>query len=151
MEVIDTTIQHIKMLSILMRKADKEELWATDMLMPEEALYESFEKSSIAKTMFIDDKIIGIFGVVPLQEGFGIAWFLSSTNLYKYGKTFAKVCKENRASLWGIKKGYKVLVNMVDARYKTSLNWLKWLGFNIHEAEPFGPFGLPFHKISMEV
>lgn len=151
MEVVNATKQHIKTLAILMRKADKDELWATDMLTPEEALTESFENSTIAKTMFIDGKIVGMFGTVPVQDGVGIAWFLSSTNMYKYGKAFARACRHNRDYLWGIKDGYKYLFNYVDARYKVSLNWLKWLGFEIHEAEPFGPFGAPFHRITMEV
>ncbi len=41
------------------------------------------------------------------------------------------------------------LENYVDARYKKCIRWLKWLGFVIHDAVPFGVQGLRFHKFEM--
>ena len=41
------------------------------------------------------------------------------------------------------------MFNYVDARHTDAIRWLKWLGFTLHPATPYGPFDLPFHKFTM--
>lgn len=46
---------------------------------------------------------------------------------------------------------FALLTNYVDARNAVSIRWLRWLGFEIEPAAPFGIHGLPFHRFSMRV
>ena len=46
-------------------------------------------------------------------------------------------------------KTYRVLTNYADARNTTAIRWLRWLGFNILPAIPFGLDGLPFHPFEL--
>jgi len=45
--------------------------------------------------------------------------------------------------------GYSHLENWVDARNTKAINWLRWLGFTVHDPVPFGVAGLPFHRFDM--
>lgn len=153
METIRATVAHVKEMAPIVREADKAEILAATGETPEEALLDSLERSSMAKTMLADGEIIGMFGLVPVSilSGVNVAWFISTKNLEKYKMSFARDCRKNRKKLYGLKEHCEILVNYVDARYKTSLIWLQWLGFTIYKAEPFGAEGLLFHQISMEV
>lgn len=153
METIKATIAHVKEMAPIVREADRIEIFAATGETPKEALLGSLERSSMAKTMLADGEIIGMFGLVPVSilSSVTIAWFISTDNLEKYKIAFARDCRKNRKNLYGLKTHYDILINYVDARYKTSLMWLQWLGFTIHKSEPFGVEGLPFHRISMEV
>jgi len=31
-----------------------------------------------------------------------------------------------------------------------SIAWLRWLGFEVKDAEPYGWLGMPFHRFQME-
>jgi len=46
---------------------------------------------------------------------------------------------------------YPRLVNHVDERNEASKRWLSWLGFELGEPEPHGPFGIPFRPFRLEV
>ena len=48
-----------------------------------------------------------------------------------------------------ITKDYSLLINFVDARHGVAIRWLKWLGFKVFPAKPFGPDKLPFHRFEM--
>ena len=152
-ETIIATVAHVKEMASIVREADKMEIFAASGDTPEEALIDSLERSIMAKTMLADGEIIGMFGLVPVSilGGITVAWFISTENLERYKISFARSCRKNRKKLYGLKEHCDILVNYVDARYKTSLIWLQWLGFTIHKAEPFGVEGLLFHQISMEV
>ena len=153
METIKATIAHVKKMAPIVREADRMEILAATNETPEQALLDSLERSSMAKTMLADGEIIGMFGLVPasILSGVNVAWFISTENLEKYKMSFARSCRKNRKNLYGLKEHCDILVNYVDARYKTSLIWLEWLGFTIHESESFGAHSLPFHRITMEV
>lgn len=44
---------------------------------------------------------------------------------------------------------YPILENWVDERNHVSIAWLRWLGFTIDDAAPYGLRGEPFHRFSM--
>ena len=47
--------------------------------------------------------------------------------------------------------GYTWLVNWVDDRNTCAIRWLKWMGFTIHEPEPYGVANLPFRRFDMKM
>ena len=58
-------------------------------------------------------------------------------HFYRMSKIFIK---------W-MRARFDYLENWVDARNFLSLRWLTWVGFKIGAAEPWGAFGMDFHRI----
>ena len=79
-----------------MRKADREEIRASNGSSPLEALVIPFTyKKSRSYTIIgtVKEGVIGMFGVAPTKDPeYGIAWLLSSENLFKHTKQFIKEC-----------------------------------------------------------
>jgi len=149
-EVIDTEACHIEVLANTMRLEDVEEVRASHGHTPIEAIESSVRNSTMTKAIVINGDVVGIMGVVPVAiiGGEGCPWWLSSTNLDKYKLSFIKLLKANSEKLFGIKEGYDILYNYVDARYQKSVKWLKWMGFQVStNTVPYGQEGCQFHGL----
>jgi hypothetical protein len=109
------------------RKSDREEIRASNNSTPLKALVEAFTIEnnriySIVKTE--DNSVIGMFGSAPsVEPDYGVAWMLSSEDLFKHTKQFIKECP-HWINEMGV--GYKYLYNFVDKR-----NWKHLNGFSI--------------------
>ena len=136
-EIVPATYQHAFELSTAMREEDRSEVLSLGGMTPWEALESSLDASVEAWAGLADGRVLCIFGVAPLSIlGNGlIPWMLSSTELPKHARQFARVSK-GVVAIW--KEKYPRLENLVDARYSTAVRWLKWLGFNVHPAEAIG-------------
>lgn len=143
-------MDHIKTMAPIVREADRQEVWASSQKEPEEALVESFNLATNAWTMKHGDDIVCIFGITPISllDDQMIVWLLSSVHVEKYSMPFLRAC---RSFLKVLMAKYNSMENFVDARYKESVRWLKWLGFDVSEPEPFGKLNMPFHRVKMEV
>ena len=129
-----------------MRKADREEIRASNGSSPLEALvvpftYEKSRNYTIIGT--VNEGIMGMFGVAPTKDPeYGVAWLLSSENLFKHTKQFIKECP-----YWVLQmsEGYTYIYNWVDRRNWKSLKWLQYLGFEAkEEMKQYGVGKLPF-------
>lgn len=131
-----------------MREADRVEVWAASAATPLEALTTSLQRTPAALTGMVDGLPVCMFGVSPvtLLCGRGIPWLLGSEELPRYAVPFLR---RNRAYLAAMRERYSKLTNYVDARNALSIRWLKWMEFGIMSTEPYGPFGLPFHRFEM--
>jgi RimJ/RimL family protein N-acetyltransferase len=136
-------------LTLVMRKADREEVEALSGRDPREVLVESVERSASAWAGLADGKLVCLFGVVPMSlvGVTGIPWLLGSDDVCTYGRAFLR---RNRAYVHAMLAEYPVLTNVVDARNDVSIRWLRWLGFRLGEPQPMGPHGLPFVPFRME-
>ena len=144
-QIVPTTPEHVAELARTMREADVEEVWAAAKLLPLEALQEGVQASDEPFTGLMDGKVVCIFGVAQatvLSEE-GEPWLLASDLIDETAHTFLRV---NRVYVREIKKRYSKLSNYVDERNTAAKRWLRWLGFELQPAEPYGAFGLPFHK-----
>lgn len=107
-------------------------------------------KENPDKTMtgLIDGVPVCMWGVVP--GGFlfkvGIPWMIGTVHLDTHAHTFLRRCRKPVMELFA---GYDTLFNYVDARNTRAIEWLRWCGFTVHEAEPYGLNRLPFHKFTM--
>jgi hypothetical protein len=135
--VRDSVPEDIESLSNTMREADRMEIWAQSHSTPKESLDYAFTHSDISLTVLYKDKIAAMFGVYrkSLLGDKGIVWLLSSDQVPAMTLTFAKYSKP---FIQKFLECYSVLENWVDSRYTTSLNWLKWCGFTVGEAEQCG-------------
>ena len=92
---------------------------------------------------------ICVFGVVPppsLGRQVWVPWFVATGELSQHALPFLRRC---RPVIEAWRQEYPVMENFVDARNRTSVQWLRWLGFEIGEPKPYGERQLPFHKFSM--
>lgn len=140
----------INLIASNMRDGDKAEIAASHGLRPEIALRLCCASSSWLRTGTIDGEPFCMFGVAPYSvlTGAGTPWLLGTDRAREVPKDFLR---QSRALLPVMSKGFSRLENLVDARNDMSIRWLKWLGFAMMPAEPFGIHGLPFHRFYMEV
>lgn len=95
-----------------------------------------------------DDEPIALLGVAPLNllAGKGVPWMLATDRADKFPRIMLAGGRDMTA-LW--LKTYPQLENYVHADNAKSVRWLKWLGYTIHDAKPFGAKGEPFHRFSI--
>ena len=133
-----------------MREHDKQEVNAATNMGIRNAVKTSVNLSSYSKTGLVNDELVCMWGVCPISllSSSGSPWMLGTDLIEKKQRVFLR-----RSKPWldDIRKDYRYLENFVDARNVLSVKWLKWLGFEMDEAEPYGIHGEPFHKFTMEI
>lgn len=126
-----------------MRGADRDEVRASHDMGPEQALLTSLRGSTHAWAGLADGKLTVMFGVAPasLLYRVGVPWLLGSEDVEKYQIPFIRRC---RGYVGEMLLCYSHLVNLVDSRNTVSQRWLKWMGFEMSQPEPYGFHRLPF-------
>ena len=149
-EIRDVEPGDIDMLVENMRKHDIQEVNAATRMGIRNAVKTSVNLSSYSKTGLVNDELVCMWGVCPISliSGSGSPWMLGTDLINKKQRIFLR-----RSKPWldDIRKDYRYLENFVDERNVMSIKWLKWLGFEMDEAEPYGIHGEPFHKFTMEI
>lgn len=135
-------------LTLELRRADREEVLALSGRNPREVLVESVERSANAWAGLADDKLVCLFGVVPMTLiGItGIPWLVGSDDICAYSRQFLR---RNRVYLHEMLAEFPHLRNVVDQRNAVSIRWLKWLGFTLGKPAAMGAQGLPFIPFEM--
>lgn len=147
-EAARPTQEHIEYLAENMSELDTQEVWAAGHATPLEALKFSMMVSRDTMVWLGDGKAVCICGIgnPAFISDVGSPWMLATEDLKKFSKQFLRESKRFMAKA---KKEHRFLVNYVDVRNKPSVKWLKWLGFNLLPAEPYGVDELPFHRFEM--
>lgn len=148
-QVVDATPELMAAVAADVRQADVDELWAAAKMTPEEALRQGSKWSS-AFVALDEGRPICAFGVVPYSvlTKFGAPWMVGTNALDRSSRQFIRQCRTDLSGFFG---EWDKLLNVVDARNTTAIRWLKWLGFTVFPAVPYGPLGMPFHLFLMEV
>lgn len=60
-QIVSTTIDHIWELLANLREADKKEIFALGIT-PDKALFDSYRKSILRKTILVDEEVAGVWG-----------------------------------------------------------------------------------------
>ena len=103
--------------------------------------------SDLLWTIEVDGEPAALFGVAP-SDGTGSPWMLGTPALERAPKQLTKL---GRQYVRLMNDKYATLLNYVDARSLKSVYWLARLGFTVQkETEPYGAFGLPFHRFGMK-
>lgn len=131
-----------------MRQADLDEIAATGVPDPVEALTRSIKDSVLCWTGCADGEPGCIFGVAPVSMlcGIGSPWLLGTELIPKNAGAFIR---HSTPYIHGMLREFPHLFNFVDVRNRKAIAWLKRSGFVLSEATPYGPFGLPFHPFEM--
>lgn len=138
----------IEAIAANLRNADIEEIHGSsghrDCLA---VLRQGAEASTLLWTIEVDSEPAGLFGVTP-AGGVGVPWMLGTPALERAPKQLTRL---GRAYVHLMSDKYATLLNYVDARSLKSVYWLARLGFTVQkETEPYGVFGLPFHRFGMK-
>lgn len=149
-EILPATEAHARELARTMRPADVAEVDASTGVSPLEALLASLVVSRDPMTGLADGRVVCMFGVSTpvVLSTHGYIWLLSSVEVDAHSRAFLRMSHAyvQRARLY-----YDQLENWVDARHVVAIRWLRWLGFTLYPAEPFGVRGLPFHRFDLGV
>lgn len=131
-----------------MRPSDRLEIWAASRFTPYEALCYGQRHSTLCWTGVWKGRPIGMAGCAPgsLIGNVGYPWQLATKEIEEAALPYLR---QSRSFFRTLRKSYSLLVNWVDARNAISIHWLKYMGFKIEEAAPYGVDGLPFHYFWM--
>lgn len=139
--------EHIQLLVGKVREHDAMEFAAMGET-PASVLRSALSVSHHAYTAWVGEEVMCIFGIADMSVlgGRGCPWLVGSDLIDKHRRWFLSRCKE---ALPIISQSYSHLENCVDARNVRAIRWLRWLGFTIHPAAPWGILGEPFHRFEM--
>ena len=142
-EVVNATLEHGYYIADRLRDMDKQEVLAVSPYSLRDSLAESITQSESAFTGLLNGEPIGCYGVVRLSLlcKHGRPWLLASDRIYECR---ISVLKESRKFLKYLDEKYSYVSNYVGADNRTSIAWLKWLGFTVHDAKAVGKYGEPF-------
>lgn len=131
-----------------MRAADRDEVWALTRHSPVEAVVRSCAASAETWVYRADGVPLAVFGVGPVAEhpGVGSPWLLGADGVEHHARPFVQL---GRAFVARWLAEYGRLYNVVDARNRRSIDWLRRLGFAFHPAVPVGPDRIPFLPFEM--
>lgn len=149
LEIVQAEEKHVSSIAARMRAADVAEIEAATHKTPDRALKDAFELSGRCWTGMVDDTPAFMFGVYkPMAIGEeAVPWLLGTDDVLKVKKSFLMLCIPY---LDEMRQGSRLLFNYVDARNTLSKRWLRWLGFRMGGAEPYGHRKMLFHRFEME-
>jgi hypothetical protein len=146
-------------LAAVLRAGDRAEIAAASGLDPREALAHALRLSShawFAETA--EGTPLALWGVGEIagaahnlaeraDSAVGCPWLLASAAFDELPPR--RVARLSRRLLGDLLAHYPRLENHVDARHRTAVRWLAWLGFVLEPASPWGFEGRPFHRFWM--
>lgn len=131
------------------RQADMDELMDGYGMSPMSAILYSLNVSPKTWALLHNGRVVAVGGVANSDRpGTGYPWMITSTDMDvpEIGRAFLHM---SRPILRTMLELFPRLENYVDSRNTKAIAWLKWLGFEIHEAKPYGMFGAMFHHFEM--
>ena len=142
-----TTAEDVKIVEASLRDADRKEALAVGVS-PEAMVRICAELSDTAITGVINGEVAMVLGVRErVYDGSAEIWALSTAVCFSAPLAMVKV---GRKVVQSFLKEYNMLENHCHAEYKSSLRWLKLMGFNIGEPEPYRDKGAMFCHVWIE-
>jgi len=145
--VVRATLEHAEYIGANLRAEDRAEIWASHHKTGPEALPDVWKRSDVCLTVLYKGVPAAMFGAVPftLLAGAG-PWALGTDDVDKIKLIYARYSREF-VELMLLK--YSYLLNYADARNKVAIDWLRFCGFVLDEARPYGPDNVLFHRFTM--
>ena len=144
MTIVAAEEWHIDAIAADVRRADARELWSGSRSTPAEAMRYGMRFSGAWTGMHRGDPVC-MFGVTPysILSSEGIPWMVS-TNVMDQLAVQKRLLIESRLAFSGMQSRWRLLFNVVDDQNESAKRWLRWLGFTLSPAAPYGPDGTPF-------
>lgn len=137
----------IEALKDRLRGSDEKEVIAAGNENGEDALRQSFARSTLCYSVDIDGVPSAMYGIVPesLVGESANVWFLGSPEMSRIKKTFVKVSRKVIADFL---LEYPRLWNVVDGRYVSAIRWLESCGA-VFSKEPVMLGGVGFYRFTI--
>jgi len=129
-----------------MRAADRIECDATGVEGWEAGLFDAARAGVMCWAARAGDRLLCLFGATRIADGIGAVWMLGTDELVHFSKRLMKTVP---GYLQQMLDAFPVLMNFVHASNRTSVQWLRRLGFRLFPAEPYGKHGQLFHRFEM--
>lgn len=131
-----------------MREMDKREVELTSGRSPFEALKMGRRVSNLCSVILVNTVPVAVYGLsIPsLLGSYGVPWMLGTDEVYRHPK---QTLLYGRAIVQNMRDYSPMLQNYVYTENKISIRWLAKIGFEIHEAKPYGVEGALFHRFSI--
>lgn len=142
-EVVPYEKAHGDYIAAHMREIDRREIYYMATLDPQRAINVTAAHAVAAWAVLLDGVPALIFGINRRSRTslIGVPWLLATDALDEHPLALAKASKEYVARFF---RAFDRMENHVLASNVKTLRWLRWLGFDMEEARPFGAFGQPF-------
>jgi len=117
-----------------LREADTAEIKALSGSDPREAISTGVRAGPSFVACLPNEVPVAIYGVVPMSPDLGAVWMLATNQFHHLHRQFLR---ESRERIEELGRGYRLLMNVTDARNTVHHRWIKWAGFTIikrHEA-----------------
>lgn len=103
-----------------------------------------------ARVLILDGELAALYGVAPVSVmgGQGCPWLLGTDACLRHWRTFLR---HSRPVFIRQASRYSYLENRVHVKNVPSIRWLRWLGFELEPAMPYGWQREPFHKFTMRL
>ena len=128
-----------------LRKQDRDELDAAGHTNHIAVISDGIKRSDWTLTATVDGEVACIFGLAragSVLAPIGVPWMLGTNLVPRNGRALARLAPQYIQEML---LAYPRLVNVVHARNKVAVGWLRRVGFTLHPAQPHGPHGEPFH------
>lgn len=146
-QIIEALPEHIPMIAEDMREEDVLECLATGTS-TEGALADGLRRSVLVWSVVCDGRPVAMFGIAPLTVlgDRGLPWMLSANGLERVPRALARTGPGYVAQM---REVYPRLVNWVHRDNRRAIAFIRWLGFEVDEPEPYGPMAEPFRRFTM--
>jgi len=141
-EIVPATMEHVRRIELRPGDALEIESLGFDKV---ECLSRTLERSIWADAYLVDGEVAALMGVImtSLIGGIANAWLMTGTPVERHRKTFMRLTRKRTREMLA---EHGVLVCNVHADYARSIQWLRWLGFEIGEPRPIGRLAAPFRE-----
>jgi hypothetical protein len=139
--IVDATVEHVRSLGGRLRTEDALEITSLGET-PRSALWHSFRGSPFRRTVLVDGKVAGMWGVHgDLMGERGTPWFLTAPEIERIP---VFVVKQGRQEVARMLRIYPHLSNYVLASYCRAVRFISLLGFTVEDATLIR--GVPFRR-----
>lgn len=147
-EIVPVDPAEVDAIAASVRQADIEEITGALGIAIRDALLDGVTGSLKAQKIVVDGETVCVFGdaVHSVLGRIGVPWMISTEAIERHPRGFLRVCRDEVADMLN---RHELLLNFVDVRNTAAIRWLKWLGFQFEDPEPYGPKGMLFHKFWM--
>ena len=151
----DALVSDAEVIGKKLRECDNDEIEALFKRPPVEIVKMSIEDSKsgygFVKLAFMSDDPVMIFGVAPLDDPYGdtgVPWAMATDALQEHSEVFMKLAPKWIEHMLNC---YPHLINVVDARNRVSIRWLKKMGFTFNTLhESYGEACIPFYEFTKD-
>lgn len=139
----------VRFIAVNMRQNDVDEVWASHRHLPYESLIGGWSLSHRSAVVMVNDEPCAMMGLVihDILAGTGVPWMLVTDSALKYKRNFLTRVPAVMDQMLTI---CPRLFNYVHIENKTSIRWLRRIGFTFDESEPYGIASELFHRFHIE-